>query len=140
VTKGKIVCHRRQTVLQFALARIVRAALTRKHFGIQPGFDRDKLHSGTFGRFTPATGHKEHTVRLLFEREMAPWVTEKQWGPGQKTHPLRNGQLELSFRATGLFEVQRWVLQYSGAVTVVKPPALRREVARRAALAAERNI
>jgi len=121
-------CHLRQTVLQFAMSRIEKATVTGRTFTVQPGFDRKKLDSGTFGRFTAAVGHKELSVRLRFAKACAPWVTEKQWGPGQKIHRRRNGDIELTFRASGLYGVQRWVLAWGHDVHVLAPAKLKQMV------------
>jgi len=121
-------CHTRQMVLQFAMSRIGEAVLTKTPFEIQSGFDRKKLASGTFARFTPATGDKAQTVSLLFDKTIAPQILEKQWGPGQRARRRKNGDIELSFQATGLLEVQRWVLAWGRQVRVLAPRELKRMV------------
>ena len=121
-------CHTRQMVLQFAMSRIEKATPTKKTFVVQPGFDKEKLASGTFARFTPATGDKAQTVSLIFDKTIAPQILEKQWGPGQRVKRRKNGDIELSFQATGLIEVQRWVLAWGHHVRVLAPPELNRMV------------
>jgi predicted DNA-binding transcriptional regulator YafY len=80
---------------------------------------------------------KSHRVRLLFDKEVANWVTERQWHPSQHIRKRKNGAVELEFPAAGLFEVQRWVLSWGSQVQVLAPKVLksmlRKEVASMAA-------
>jgi predicted DNA-binding transcriptional regulator YafY len=64
----------------------------------------------------------------LFDKEIADWVTEREWNPDQKVVRRRNGDIELSFPAKGLFEVQRWVLSWGRHVRVLAPTELRENV------------
>ena len=112
-------------VRQFAIARIEKTAVTGERFELPPDFDPKALLGATFGRFV---GGKAQTVRLLFEKEVADWVTERQWHPAQVIHRRKTGAVELQIPATGLFEVQRWVLSWGHCVKVLGPADLRRMV------------
>ena len=110
-------------VYQLALPRVSSAALTDEHFEVPPGFDARRLLEGTFGRFIgDGTSHR---VRLLFDKEVANWVTERQWHPSQTIRTRKNGEVELEFPAAGLFEVQRWVLSWGSQVQVLAPKKLK---------------
>jgi proteasome accessory factor B len=89
-------------------------------------FDPEKLLSGTFGRYVG--DGKTQTVRLLFPKDVASWVTEREWHPSQLIKTRRTGEIELSFPATGMFEVMRWVLSWGRNVKVLAPPELVRMV------------
>jgi proteasome accessory factor B len=110
-------------VYQLALPRVSSAALTDQHFEVPTGFDARQLLAGTFGRFIgDGTAHR---VRLLFDKEVANWVTERQWHPSQQIRTRKNGAIELAFPAAGLFEVQRWVLSWGSHVKVLEPKELK---------------
>lgn len=113
-------------VLQFSMARIHKATLTEQRFDMPQDFDSDKLLANVFGRY--AVGSEEMNVRLLFDREVADWITERQWHPQQKVIKRKNGGIELSFEARGLLEVQRWVLAWGGDVRVLAPRELKKAV------------
>ena len=113
-------------VRQFAMARIKKARLTDQRFEMPAGFDPQKRLAGTFARF--AGDGKPQVVRLLFDKEAAAWVTERQWHPAQKLRHRKTGQVELEFPATGLFEVQRWVLSWGRWVKVLAPNELKKAV------------
>lgn len=111
-----------EDVRQFSMGRIERAALTDSTYHIPRDFDAGKLLDSAFGRF--AGGDEEHTVRLLFDHEVADWVTEREWHPAQQIKRRKNGDIELSFPAKGLYEVQRWVLAWGRHVRVLAPREL----------------
>jgi proteasome accessory factor B len=109
-------------VYQLALPRVSSAALTDQHFEVPAAFDARQLLAGTFGRFIgDGTAHR---VRLLFDKEVANWVTERQWHPSQQIRTRKNGAVELEFEAAGLYEVQRWVLSWGSQVQVLAPAEL----------------
>jgi predicted DNA-binding transcriptional regulator YafY len=119
-------CHREKMVIQFAIPRMKSAVLTSATFEEPKDFDPQKILSSTFGRF--ALSDKPQTVRLLFDKEVAPWVLEREWSPRQKVAKRKNGDIELSFPAAGLFEVFRWVLSWGRHVKAIGPEELKRMV------------
>lgn len=120
-------CHTRDQVLQFAIPRIVTAEITEDEFRIPTDFDPQAHLAGVFSRF--ASAGKTVPIRLRFRADVAPWVLERTWHPSQSVRRLRDGRVELSFKAAGLFEVMRWVLSWGSAVTVLAPAELRKDVA-----------
>ncbi len=114
-------------VRQFALSRIAQATVTHHRFSVSADFDPAALLDSTFARY--AGGDETHNVRLLFKKDIAEWITERQWHPCQSIKPLPNGDLELGFPAKGLYEVQRWVLSWGRWVKVLAPNALVTSVA-----------
>jgi predicted DNA-binding transcriptional regulator YafY len=119
-------CHLSDQLTQFSVPRIQKATLLEKTFKLPNDFDPEKLLATTFGRF--ALGDKVHEVRLLFDKEIAPWVLERQWQPKQKIQKRANGDIELSFKVTGLFEVFRWVLAWGHNCKVLAPAELKKWV------------
>ena len=116
------VYHGYEDVRQLALPRICAAALTDQRFDVPPGFDAGRHLAATFGRFVgDGTSHR---VRLLFDQEVANWVTERQWHPAQQVRTRKDGSVKLEFPAAGLFEVQRWVLSWGSRVRVLSPKEL----------------
>lgn len=71
---------------------------------------------------------EEISVVLKFTAEQAPYVRERLWHPSQCLTEQDDGSLILRFRASGRFEIVRWVLGWGEHVEVVEPPALRQEV------------
>ena len=112
-----------EDVRQFALPRIEQARLTTHAFDIPADFDPGSLLSAAFGRY--AGGGDIHDVRLLFDKQVADWIAEREWHPDQKIKRKRNGDVELAFPAKGLYEVQRWVLSWGRWVRVLGPEDLK---------------
>ena len=125
-------------IRQFSLARIKSASLTNKPFDIPDTFDPGKMLQNTFGRF--ALGDHVQTVTLLFDKEIAPWVMERQWHPKQKVKKHKNGDIELTFKAAGLFEVFRWVLAWGHYVHVKGPAELKKWVRDEVKLMAKTHV
>jgi len=117
-------CHLSDQLIQFAIPRIKNARLLKEPFSIPDDFNMEDLLSKTFGRFA-IPYDKVHTVRLLFDKEIAPWVLERQWHPEQSVKKRRNGDIELSFQAAGLFEVFRWVMAWGHYCKVLAPRELK---------------
>lgn len=113
-------------IRQFSIGRIQSVKLTSRPFEMPAGFDPKTLLANTFGRF--ALHDHDHTIRLLFDQQVAVWVLEKQWGPKQVIKQRRNGDVELSFSAAGVFEVFRWVMAWGRWVKVLAPVELKKMV------------
>lgn len=128
-------CRAAEKVLQLSIARIEAADLTDEAFDIPPDFDARDLLSRTFGRFVLA--EKTYRVRLRFDTAVASWILEKQWHPHQETRTLKNGSVEISFEAGGLYEVFRWVMAWGRHCRVIAPKALKDMVAEEVAAMAE---
>ncbi len=111
-------------IRQFALPRIQKAKLADQHFDLPDDFDAEKLLANTFGRFVISA--EVHDVRLLFDAEVAPWVLERQWHPKQRAIIQPDGKVELSFPATGINEVFRWVLAWGHHVKILAPEQLQK--------------
>jgi len=114
-------------IRQFSMARIEKATLSSEHFDMPADFDPVKLIAGTFGRYIG--NGKSQVVRLLFQKDVASWVTEREWHPSQVIKTRKTGEIELSFPATGMFEVMRWVLSWGRSVKVLAPGELVKMVA-----------
>ena len=72
---------------------------------------------------------EELDVVLKFTAEQAPYVRERVWHPSQCLAVQDDGALILRFRASGQFEIIRWVLGWGEDVEVLEPLALRQAVA-----------
>jgi predicted DNA-binding transcriptional regulator YafY len=94
-------------------------------FTVDPGFDPKQYETEAFG----VAWEPPMTVVVRFRADQAPYVREREWHPTQRFRALPDGRLEMSFRAGGEFEIVRWVLGWGAAAELVRPLALRREIA-----------
>lgn len=73
---------------------------------------------------------EELDVVLKFTAEQAPYVRGRVlWHPSQCLQEQDDGSLILRFRASGQFEIVRWVLGWGEHVEILEPLALRQEIA-----------
>ncbi len=120
---GKVPAYANLATL--AIDRIAALELLEESFTVDPAFDPKRHEAEAFG----IVWEKPVTVVLRFRAGQAPYVTEREWHPSQRFRTLRDGRLEMTFRAGGLFEITRWILGWGDAVEVVRPASLRRELA-----------
>ncbi len=113
-------------VRQFAIPRIERAVVTKTRFDVPRDFKPESVIDAAFARY--AGDGSSRNIRLLFNKQVAEWITERQWHPRQSLKRRRNGDIELAFPAAGLYEVQRWVLSWGRWVRVLAPETLIRDV------------
>ncbi len=125
-------------VRQFAMSRFEKAVVTDKHFDLPPDFNPKRLLTGIFARY--GGDGEAVTVRLLFDKEIAHWITERQWHPEQTLTPRKTGDIELAFPAKGLYEVQRWVLSWGRCVSVLEPAELKNSVINEVQAMASRSV
>jgi predicted DNA-binding transcriptional regulator YafY len=113
------------SLVTLAIDRIRSLKVTDEPFAVDPNFDLKKYEAEAFG----VIWEKPMTVVVRFHPDQAPYVREREWHPTQRLRTLRDGRLELTFRAGGTFEIIRWILGWGDAAEVMRPAALRRDVA-----------
>ena len=106
---------------QYSLGRLRDAEVIDVGYQVPDTFNPADVVHGAFGR---ARAGKRVTVKLLFDAGVHDWVLEREWHPAQKLKQRKDGAIELSFPAHGLFEVQRWVLSWGRHVRVLAPKEL----------------
>jgi len=115
-------CHMKGDIRRFAISRIEEAEMQIESFTIPKDFDFNTYINGSFGIMTE---DKEYTIRVRFSKEQAPYVLERQWHAQQEILEHENGTVTLSFPATSLFEVKRWVLSWGSDAEVIEPAELK---------------
>lgn len=120
---GKGTYH--DSLMSLAIDRFQRVTVTEEPFTVDPTFDLKRYKAEAFG----VVWEKPMTVVVRFRADQAPYVREREWHPTQKLKDLRDGRLELTFKAGGTFEITRWILGWGAAAEVVRPKGLRKDVA-----------
>ena len=70
-------------------------------------------------------GDQSYDIKLRFEPQAARVVTETEWHHTQQVKQHRDGTATLTFTVDGLEEILRWLLTWTGQVTVQKPVELK---------------
>ncbi len=107
-----------------AVDRIGKLEVLDDSFDVDRTVDLKRYETETFGVWWG----KPMTVVVRFSARQAPFVREREWHPTQKLRELRDGRLELTFRAAGVFEITRWILGWGDAAEVIRPATVRRWV------------
>ena len=120
---GQVSAYGGTTTL--AVDRIRAIEETNQTFTVDPGFDWKRYEAEAFG----VVWEKPKTVVVRFSADQAPYVREREWHPTQKIRTLRDGRVELTFRAGGAFEIIRWALSWGSAAQLIQPKSLRQRIA-----------
>jgi proteasome accessory factor B len=114
----------RNAIRTFALTRMKDVEETGETFDALPRmlFEEQLEHAflmvGKGGTVPP------QRVRLRFSPPAAAQVKEKQWHISQEVTDLEGGQCEVALELASLSEVERWVLSWGKACTVLEPAEL----------------
>lgn len=119
-------CHKARGLRQFGIPQIQKAKITPRSFELPDSFDPEKLLSLAFRRMV--LGEEAQEVRLQFDKDVGWRVKTHPWHDKQKIRKLPNGDVELSFRSVGLYEISRWVLSWGHSVKVLGPASLKKMV------------
>lgn len=119
-------CQLRNAMRTFALHRISELKILPDTFEIRPEVDIEKWLESAFQL---EHGDPELEYVIQFDSKSAHYVRERQWHASQKIVENEGGGCTISFRATRVDEVKRWVLPYGAAAEVLEPVQLRAELA-----------
>ncbi|MDD2464138.1 MAG: WYL domain-containing protein [Desulfobulbus sp.] len=118
-------CHLRQEIRTFSLSRIQGIKQCKERFSLPAHFDFKKLAGSHFGVHWSG---EEFEVRILFAKEVASYVRERQWHSTQNLDERQNGSIVLTMTVNHLLELKRWVLSWGAAARVLSPPSLVEEM------------
>ncbi len=118
--------QRRGAVRDFAMHRIRRVAATTESYAIPADFDPRQYLGEAFGI---EKGKKPVSIAIRFSPRQARWIRERKWHRTARVEERLDGGCVLRFRAAGLGEIKRWVMQFGAEAEVMEPAVLRRQVA-----------
>lgn len=113
--------HLRQAPRTFVPMRILSATPTGRTFQRTRRFSLENWLRGSFGVMQ---GGGDYQVVLRFSPAAADYLREKKWHESQQVRDLPGGGVEVTFKLSGLTEVQRWVLSWGGHCQVMEPAEL----------------
>ncbi|MFH1807646.1 MAG: WYL domain-containing protein [Pseudomonadota bacterium] len=80
--------------------------------------------------FKLVTNAPQALYKLHFDPEVAIYIREREWHPGQKIKERADGSVELSFTCAETYEVASWVASWRNNVEVLEPASLRQQLAK----------
>jgi predicted DNA-binding transcriptional regulator YafY len=118
--------HWRQNTRNFHLGRIEEWRVLNQRFEHDAGFSAEQHISRGF---LTEVGEVVN-VAIRFDEYQARWIRERRWHDTQEPlEELPDGGVILRFRAGGMDEIKRWVMNYGAHAEVLEPPELRAAVA-----------
>lgn len=111
----------------FYLPRVRAVRRTGERFRRDPQFSPERYYAHGFNAMQ--AGGRPRRVALRFPPERAHLADERAWSDEQRLTRHRDGSVTLRFDSSALFEVERQLLRYGGAIEALAPPELRRALA-----------
>ncbi len=115
-------CQWRKALRMFALHRIQHYKILDETF--EP-MSCDELNAWIDSAFQIEHGEKSYRVTIRFAPHSARYIRERIWHQQQAVKDLDNGSCEISFPASSLDEVMRWLAPYGPDALVLEPPELK---------------
>ncbi len=128
--------HLREDLRTFAVDAVRGVEIVPGRVKDVPEAELDVVLASGYGIFS---GKKVQWATLRFTPQRARYVALEEWHPKQRLRTEKGGSLVLEVPFSSEKELAMDVLKHAPDVEVVKPPALREEVARRAVEMARRN-
>jgi len=118
--------HEYDEVRTFAVERAQKMEILDVGFEIPADFSPSEYARSAFG----ISGGKAETVELVFRPEMAGYIRERTWHESQQLSEDADGSVRLVMGVAPGFELKAWIKGFLPDVEVVRPKALRDEIAR----------
>jgi predicted DNA-binding transcriptional regulator YafY len=112
-------------VRTFAIERIEKIEVLDETFQVPADFNVSEYARGAFG----IAGGKPEAVELVFDAEIANYIRERVWHESQSLEEGGEGSVVLRMSVAPGFELKSWIKGFLPHVRVVKPAALREEIA-----------
>jgi predicted DNA-binding transcriptional regulator YafY len=117
--------HEYDEVRTFAVERIERIDVQEAGFKVPKGFSISEYARGAFG----IAGGEAEDIEVVFDREVAGYIRERVWHESQSLADGPGGSVILRLSVHPGFELRSWIKGFLPHVRVVKPTALRHEIA-----------
>ena len=118
--------HEYGEVRTFAVERVQKMEVLDEGFEIPADFSPSEYARSAFG----ISGGEAETVELVFRPAMAGYIRERTWHESQRLTDEPDGSVRLTMEVAPGFELKAWVKGFLPHVQVVRPAALRDEIAR----------
>ncbi len=118
-----------QDIRTFKLERLERAERLPDTYTIPPQFDPTTYLADAWGIMS---GETPVEVELRFSAAAAPLIRERIWHPSQRLEELLDGSVRMMVRVADPREMRPWIRSWGSEVEVIKPQALRQEMAEEA--------
>ena len=67
-------------------------------------------------------------VQIWFSTDQARYIQERKWAMEQKISKRKDGSIVVWMRASGWYDVKRWILSFGQDAEILEPQELRGEI------------
>ena len=117
--------HEYGEVRTFAVERVEKIEVREEGFEVPADFNVSEYGRGAFG----ITGGEPQTVEILVEPPMSAYIRERVWHESQELEDRPDGSVLLRMSVAPGFELKSWIKGFLPHIQVLKPTALREEIA-----------
>lgn len=118
-------CHEREALRTFSLDAIESARLLEQQAKNIDAQTLEQHYGASYGIFS---GEAKYRARLIFDEDIARWVSREQWHPQQQGEFLENGFYQLELPYHNHTELVMDILKYGDKVVVESPDSLKQAV------------
>jgi predicted DNA-binding transcriptional regulator YafY len=118
-------CHINKEIRVFRPSRVREVRRTKETFRMPGGFDPAKFLKT---KFHAMAGETPTEVKVRFDRTLAGYITEREWGPANRLQYITDGGVDLNLTTENADAVIRWVLNWGPGAEILSPPWVRRRV------------
>jgi proteasome accessory factor B len=118
--------HEYREVRTFAVERVQQVEVLEPGFEIPADFSPSDYVRSAFG----IIGGRAQTVELVFAAAIAGYVRERSWHESQTLSDEPDGGVRLTLEVAPSFDLKAWIKGFLPQVEVIRPAALRDEIAR----------
>ena len=101
-------------------------------FKYPDNFDPSHYVQSAFGVHSGQINTEPIVVKLSISKEGAHHVLERRWHLTQQVTQHAEGKVDVEFRVSHTGDIKRWILSFGSNIEVLKPKALRQEIAEEA--------
>jgi predicted DNA-binding transcriptional regulator YafY len=128
-------CHLHKEVRVFRASRLRSCKPTGETFRVPEDFDPARFLET---KFHAMAGDPPVEIRIRFDRAVAGYITERDWGPSHRIQFVTDGGVELGLTTENADAVLRWVLSWGTGAEVLSPAWARRRMRELLARVSER--
>ena len=111
-------------LLTLAAERIQALEITSQTFEPPNDLDIENRIQQAFG----ITLEDPMDVKIRFSAWQARYIKQRIWHPSQEIEELDNGEIILSFQASGFYDIKSWILSHGIDAEVLEPASLREAI------------
>lgn len=117
-------CHLREEIRIFKVLRIKSIRVTEAKFKKPKSFSVKEYMKNSWNIYRG----EDTEVKIIFNKEIAPFIKETDWHENQKIEDLPNGEIAFTVFVNGTNEIKSWIMGFGDKVKVMEPASLKDEI------------